>query len=183
LKIIYAFTAALVVSQIISFFLIFSSGKIEDRFASEVDRLDRTIQAFKKPATAEDIAAALIKTSDKKIVGLLADQILADEVYVEKLRGKPGEAPETEEIYQYIMLVKGEEFFSLLEEEFWKKRKAIISENPGLVADVAEAVYRTYGKSLKGRNGKDAQMPQVADIVGVLSKDLEFAQLVAEFKE
>ena len=131
----------------------------------------------------EEIAQYLMTSKSAELVALLAEELSNSEVYVEKLRGKPGNPPGTEKIAQYMITSERNVLFPAIEREFWKQRKTFILENPRLIADIAEAVYQTYGNSLKGQKGQDAQKPSPEEIARVLSNDYGFAQLVADFKK
>jgi len=138
------------------------------------------------PLTAEEVADSLMRTHKAELVSSIAEELCNNDKYVEKLRGPAGLSPSSKEIAQNLMdLIEKTDkaLFSTLQQEFWKKHKSSILADPGLIANTAEAVYRTYGKSLQGKKGQDARMPSPEEIARQLSSNLEFAQLVADFKE
>ena len=138
------------------------------------------------PLTAEEVAASLMKTHKAELVSSIAEELCNNDKYVEKLRGPEGRSPSSKEIAFNLMgLIERSDkaLLSTLQQEFWKKHKSSILADPGLIANTAEAVYQTYGKSLQGKKGKDARMPPPEEIAIQLSTNLEFAQLVADFKE
>jgi len=143
-------------------------------------------ESLPDPLTAEEVAASLMKTHKAELVSLIAEELCNNDKYVEKLRGPAGSSPSSIDIVRNLMDLiekKDKALFSTLQQEFWKKHKSSILADPGLIANTAEAVYQTYGKSLQGKKGKDARMPSPEEIASQLSTNLEFAQLVADFKE
>ncbi len=136
--------------------------------------------------SADEVAASLMRTHKAELVSSIAEELCNNDKYVEKLRGPAGLSPSSKDIARNLMdLIEKTDkaLFSTLQQEFWKKHKSSILAEPGLIANTAEAVYRTYGKSLQGKKGKDARMPSPEEIAKQLSTNLEFAQLVADFKE
>ncbi len=136
--------------------------------------------------TAEEVAASLMRTHKAELVSSIAEELCNNDKYVEKLRGPAGLSPSSKEIAWNLMgLIERSDkaIFSTLQQEFWKKHKSSILVDPGLIANTAEAVYRTYGKSLQGKKGQDAKTPSPEEIARQLSSNFEFAQLVADFKE
>ena len=149
-------------------------------------RTNNSSESPPSPLTAEEVAASLMKTHKAELVSSIAEELCNNDKYVEKLRGLAGLSPSSKDISRNLMdLIEKTDkaLFSTLQQEFWKKHKSSILADPGLIANTAETVYRTYGKSLQGKKGKDARMPSPEEIAKQLSTNLEFAQLVADFKE
>lgn len=139
-----------------------------------------------QPPSAASIAAELSTNGTHSVSAAVAKLLMEDSKFQEQVRGETGPAgksPSAQAAAEYIVTYYGKALFDSLEQEFWRQRKSFIVQDPGLIADTAEAVYLTYGKSLQGRKGQDAQTPSVDEIVRQLSEDYEFAQLVADFIE
>ena len=207
-------------------------AQIEQEHQADIARLDGALSSLPGPPTADTVAASLLKARNAELVNWIAEKLISDSQYVDKLRGPKGDTPKppsaeniaaqllsdgaysvstavanllmdnpkfqeqvrgktgpagkstsAEAAANYIITYYGKALFDSLEQEFWKQRKSFILQDPGLIADSAEAVYLTYGKSLQGRKGQDAQTPSIEEIARQLSSDYEFAQLVADFIE
>lgn len=152
----------------------------------DTTRTDKSSESPPGQPTADEVAASLMRTHKTELVSSIAEELCNNDKYVEKLRGPAGLSPSSKEIARNLMglIEKSDKaLFSTLQQEFWKKHKSSILADPGLIANTAEAVYRTYGKSLQGPKGQDARTPSLEEIARLLSSSFEFAQLVADFKE
>lgn len=208
MKVTNAIIIALVLAHLISFN---KNSALSDSHRKPVTKLDNAYSSFEvenaqvkqsqeednarteessdsppAPPTADEVAASLMRTQKSELVASIAEELCNNDKYVEKLRGPAGLSPSPKEIARNLMnLIDDEDkaLLSTLQQEFWKKHKSSILADPGLIANTAEAVYRTYGKSLQGQKGQDARMPSLEEIARLLSSNFEFAQLVADFKE
>ena len=153
---------------------------LKDEGDKRLSALQESVKALGVLPSAAEIASTLT-SGNAPVYNAIADRLKADAAFKKVVKGDRGPAgppPKVEEVAGFLTncCVGG------LVELLWQRGRSEVFKNEALIAAVAQKVHDTYGKSMKGVNGRDGASPAPQDVAKALSTDIGFAQLVADMK-
>lgn len=124
---------------------------------------------LKELGSTEAIASSVLNARYDDMINAIANELMTNPDTVVRLTGPVGPAPDVEQMTADLLDQGLAEVIGL---RIWEDRYEELATMPAVIAEVADAVYKSYGSELKG---KDGQSVSAEDVARALATDPDFA--------
>jgi hypothetical protein len=163
-----------------------TSAGAEADIAALTTRIDEVQSPQFLNRVSNDVIAKLKDQIVQDVASQVARALVDTPEYRTRLTGAKGEAgwaPLLDEIVQAVIKVSPDAIPAKIVDRIWWDHQLEILGNRVLVAEIADVVYKTYGNDLRGTDGANGVSPDPQAIATALSRDLRFADLVAQLMQ
>ena len=147
-------------------------AKQSETLATQEETLAIQAKTLERLGSTEDIARTVVEGNFLDLIEALSTSLTSDPTKVEALTGPMGPSPEIEVVIAYLL---DQGLAESIGYRIWEDRYQELAAMPKVISQVADVVYKTYGKELKGADG-DYASPE--DIAKALALDPQFISLL-----
>lgn len=130
--------------------------------------------ALEQLGSAEAIARSVLNERYDDIIAATANALMSDAETAARLTGPEGPSPDIEHITA-LLLDQG--LAEVIGYRIWEDRYQELATMPEVIAEVADAVYKSYGSELKGKDGRSVSAEDVARVLAVDPAFVAFLEL------